>query len=736
MLKRSRAGTDEVRLQRALAWLLPLTVFLSAFLLFQVQPLISKFILPWFGGSPAVWTTAMLFFQAVLFGGYAYAHLTSRHFSLRRQTLTHLGLLFASAFVACFILPADFLQPSGHENPVARILLLLTLSVGLPYFTLATTGPLIQAWFTRVFPHRSPYRLYSLSNVGSFIALLSFPYIFEPLFQLPQLGHFWTAGFWLFALACGTVALRMLPLSNAGDDEALPQSSPVEGDAEQVGLWQRAGWIALPALASLALVAVTDHVSHNVAPEPRLWIATLSLYLLTFIITFDHERWYRRGLVATACLLSIVLLAAQSDIESLLSPQWSFGVTGLRWSHLTVMFLICFVCHGELVRLKPKSYRHLTEFYLCMSFGGACGSLFVTLVAVNFFDEYYEWPLCLLLGSLLATVVAVGALRRSLGGAEVRTTRGTGVVTALVAAAACAGVFYSLDPFGWRSETSSDYKYEELYASRNFYGALSIFDRRHKSDPSENFRTFYSGMIVHGQQFTDPQRQRWPTSYYGNASGVGQTLEYAQAKQSSMRVALVGLGAGTLAAYGRPEDEYDFYEINPEVVHIANRFFTFLPDCAAKTRVVLGDARLKLAAAPDDLRYDMIVLDAFSGDSVPVHLLTREAFAIYEKHLQPHGYLVIHITNAYLNLYPIVHRQAEHLGMNLHFRYCPSDSDRLLNATRYVTLTRDADFRFPAHDVPEDRYDHLDHPVRESEIDIANAPLWTDHYSSLSAIQW
>jgi hypothetical protein len=727
-----KADASEVRLQQALAWLLPVTVFLSAFLLFQVQPLISKFILPWFGGTPAVWTTAMLFFQGVLFGGYSYAHLTTR-LTLRQQTLIHLGLLCASALLAWFILPGKALQPSGQENPVLRILWLLSLSVGLPYFTLATTGPLIQAWFARVYPHRSPYRLYSLSNVGSFLALLSFPYLFEPLFELPQLGHFWTAGFWLFALACGLTAIRMLGLSNQSG--ALPERTvAVDSRDESVGVWQRMGWIGLPALASLALVAVTDHVSHNVAPEPRLWIATLSLYLLTFIITFDHERWYRRGLVAAATLAAIVLLTAQSDLETWLGSDFSFGVTELRWSHLTVMFLICFLCHGELVRLKPKSYRHLTEFYLCMSFGGACGSLFVTLIAVNFFDEYYEWPLCLLLGTLLSTGVFMAALDHRLAG--FRTDRRHGLLTAIAGLAACACVFTFEDPFGWRGYRSSEYQRSELYASRNFYGTVTIIDRRHTQDPKENYRTFFSGTIVHGQQFTDPSRLSWPTSYYGADSGVGRTLRYAQSQQPAMRVALVGLGAGTLASYGRAGDQYDFYEINPEVVHIANEFFTYLPACAAKTNIILGDARLKLAAAADDVRYDMIVLDAFSGDSVPVHLLTREAFAVYEKHLKPDGLLVVHITNAYLNLYPIVKRQAEELGLGMHYHYSPADSDRLINATKYVTLTRNADYLSAVSGDRPERYEHEDPPVNEAELGIANPPLWTDHYSSLSTIQW
>ena len=389
-------------------WLIPLfalTIFVSAYLLFQVQPLISKFILPWFGGSPSVWTTAMLFFQCVLCGGYLYAHLLARRGSPEVQAWVHIALLVTASALAGFVVPGDYLKPNGDEDPVGKILLLLGLSVGLPYFCLATTGPLIQYWFARTSATRSAFRLYALSNAGSFLALLSFPYLFEPFFETQQLGRFWTVGFWVFAALCATVTLlaRRRVWSHATDVDASQVHDPAL--LAPPSLKQRLSWVGLPALASLAFIATTDHVSHDIAPEPRLWIATLSLYLLTFIICFDHWRWYRRGSTAGACLLAIVLLSGRNVIPGWFGIEADYSLTEIRWSHLATMFLICFMSHGELYRQRPGNPRFLTEFYLLMSVGGACGSLFVALFATTFFSDYYEWWLCLLVAIGLASFI-------------------------------------------------------------------------------------------------------------------------------------------------------------------------------------------------------------------------------------------------------------------------------------------------------------------------------------------
>jgi hypothetical protein len=709
--------------------LFALTVFLSAYLLFQVQPLISKFILPWFGGSPTVWTTAMLFFQSVLFGGYVYAHLLTRHGSPRVQAGVHVTLLVVAAMLAVFVIPDASFKPTGDDNPIGQILLLLGLSVGLPYFCLATTGPLIQYWFARSGAGGSVFRLYALSNVGSFLALLSFPYVFEPVLELTQLGRYWTWGFWVFALLCATVALQVLRMGRAPAVKSvgMPETGTADLLAEPT-LARRIGWIVLPALASLAFIATTDHVSHDVAPEPRLWIATLSLYLLTFIVCFDHPRWYRRGWVAAIGLVAVLFVAGRDEIPGWFGLEWDFGVAEVRWIHLVAMFIVCLMAHGELYRQRPTNPRYLTEFYLWMSFGGACGGLFVALVATSFFNDYYEWSLFLVAAIGLACFILA-----SLWGVA-------GFRTNVVAAAACVVlvglVLFWEDPLHWRDVSSLEYTDVRLHQSRNFYGTVSVEERRYHDHPSENYRVFYSGSITHGVQYLDPAKRRLPITYYSEGSGVGETLRYAQARRPSMRVAIIGLGAGTLATYAREDDQYDFYEINPEAVRIASHWFDNVANCRARSKqVVVGDARLKLEQLPDDVRYDVIVLDAFTGDSVPIHLLTREAFQVYRRHLRPDGFIAVHITNTYLNLYPVVRRQAEALAMGFRNKYQLADLDRNIRRNHYFIITDDREYlqRYPS--VNRQYFDDNGTFVREEDPNLPGVPLWTDHFSSLNPIE-
>ncbi len=711
--------------------LFALTVFLSAYLLFQVQPLISKFILPWFGGSPTVWTTAMLFFQSVLFGGYVYAHLITRHGSSRVQGGVHIALLLVAALLAVFVIPDPSLKPTGDENPIGRILLLLGLCVGLPYFSLATTGPLIQYWFTRTGASGSVFRLYALSNVGSFLALLSFPYVFEPLFELPQLGHFWTWGFWVFALLCGVITLRVARLGETSPAIVAVAAAAGTADADrhaQPTLTQRLRWIALPALASLAFIATTDHVSHDIAPEPRVWIATLSLYLLTFIVCFDHPRWYRRAWTALACLLAVLLLAGRDEIPGWFGLEWDYGVTEVRWIHLTAMFLVCLMSHGELYRQRPANPRYLTEFYLWMSFGGACGGLFVALVATHYFADYYEWSLCLLAAIGLACFIMAAEWRRA-------AVRADGA--AVLASLAFGGlVLFWEDPWHWRADSSPEYTDTRLHQSRNFYGTVSVTERRYHDNPTESYRVFYSGRITHGMQYLDPAKRRLPVTYYSEGSGVGETLTYAGARQPNLRVAVIGLGAGTLATYAREDDHYDFYEINPEAVRVANRWFDNVPNCRARTKqVIIGDARLKMEQLPDDVRYDVIALDAFTGGSVPIHLLTREAFQIYRRHLKLDGFIAMNITNGYLNLYPVVRRQAEALGMGFRNKFQPSDPDRHIRHNHWFVITDDREYlrRYPS--VNRQYFDRSGALIREDDPNLPDVPLWTDHFSSLTPIE-
>ena len=637
----------------------------------------------------------------------------------------HLLLLAAAAALALLVVPDASMKPRGSEAPVAAILALLGVCVGLPYFCLATTGPLVQAWFARAQPGRSPYRLYALSNLGSFLALLSFPYLFEPAFELTQLGRVWTWGFWLFALCCTALTLRVLTLAPGAAAMPSPAAAAADTNAARPSRARRLAWVALPALASLMFIATTDHVSHDIAPEPRLWIATLSLYLLTFIITFDHPRWYRRRWVAVAGLVAIVLLTGRNDIPEWFGLQADYGVTGVRWSHLATMFIVCFLCHGELYRLRPQDPRDLTRFYLCMSFGGACGGLFVALVATHWFSDYHEWPL-----SLVAALALACAVLWPRGRPAAR----AGVAFAGLLSAAL--VLHWEDPLGWRNTSGGDHVDVRLYQSRNFYGTVSVEERRHRLDPSRDYRVFYSGQIIHGLQYLAPDQQRRPVTYYSEGSGVGETLAYAMARQPSLRVAVIGLGVGTLASYAREADHYDFFEINPDVVQVAERWFTNLTECRARTRqVIVGDARLTLEQLPDDTRYDVIALDAFSGGSLPIHLLTREAFELYKRRLNPGGFIAVHITNAYLNLYPVVRRQAEALGMGFRNKSQAPDRPRHVRRNHYFIVTDDARYlaRYPS--VNRTLFDDADRPIGVEDPNLPGVPLWTDHFSSLNPIE-
>jgi hypothetical protein len=701
-----------------------LTIFISAYLLFQVQPLISKFILPWFGGSPTVWTTAMLFFQCTLFCGYVYAHVLSRHGSVRAQKWIHMGLLVLAAALASRVLPGDALKPLGEEEPIGTILLLLGSCVGLPYFVLSTTGPLLQHWFVRTGGGSSVFRLYALSNVGSFLALLSFPYFFEPNFELPQLGWMWTWGFWIFALLCAAVvhlsaghpAPGSVTLDDVSPDPSRLAANPRHRD--------RVMWVGLPALASFAFIATTDHVSHDIAPEPRLWIATLSLYLLTFILTFDHSRWYQRRWVALLALLSLVFLSGRNEIPGWFALDWDYSVSDVRWTHLGSMFLVCFLCHGELYRRRPTHPGYLTEFYLWMSFGGACGGLFVALVATNYFSDFHEWPLYLGAATVLACLVVVSSLWPAR-----RLARWSALpVLALV--------MYLLDPLHLRAEPSPDYTEIRLHQSRNFYGTVSVTERRFLKTPEEDYRVFYSGQITHGKQFQAPERRRIPVAYYGEGSGAGETLRYAQSRRNRISVAVIGLGAGTLATYARPSDHFDFYEINPDASAVAQRWFDNVSTCLAQEkRIIIGDARLKLEQLDRNVRYDVIVLDAFTGGAVPIHLLTREAFQIYEQHLTHDGFIAINITNGYLNLYPVVKRQAQALGMGFRNKFQPSDDSVHARKNLYFILTRDQRYLQSHPSINRQFFDAQGRLIREEPEDVAGVPLWTDHFSSLTPIE-
>jgi hypothetical protein len=702
---------------RALGLLFASTILISAFLLFQVQPLISKYILPWFGGSPAVWTTCMLFFQLVLFAGYLYAHLLTRFFSPRAQGVIHLSLMaLALAVIFPTVAPDSVWKPLDSSHPTARILALLSMTVGLPYFVLSTTGPLVQAWFARTWPNRSPYRLYALSNVGSLAALVTYPFLFEPAFASDAQAGLWTWAFGLFAALCGLCAAWVFRLShrksNAND---APDSAAAENGKphERVSAGRRLLWIALPAWASLMLLATTNFVCQDVAVIPFLWVVPLSLYLLTFIICFDHPRWYRRLPMSIAALALVVLSAgAAYRLFGLFDAKMSY-IDELTL-HFGTMFVVCMLCHGQLVRLRPTP-AHLTEYYLLISLGGAVGGIFVSLIAPQIFVTHFEWTIALAGALGLAAVACSKSVvhwHRSTGGINLRGVS----LAALTAACLVAGTYWLVD--GARDNSAT------IYQGRNFYGTVSVLER--DRDNEFRHRTFFSGGVGHGKQYVDPAKRRIPIAYFAEKTGIGRTLKYFQQRPDT-RVGIVGMGVGVVATYAKPGHSYRLYEINEEVNYIANNYFTFLKDCEGKCEVVLADARLALErelAEGQRHRFHVLALDAFNGDAPPVHLLTDEAFQVYLQHLEPDGVIVVNITNRYINLVPVVNAVAKKHGLQTTRVMTPYEPDELLNRTDFMMLSKDPDFIAANPPV-------LMKELLQPEYEV---PLWTDKYSNLFSI--
>ena len=677
------------------------TILTSAFLLFQVQPLISKFILPWFGGSPAVWTTCMLFFQVVLFAGYAYAHMSSRLLSPRWQGVVHLGVL-ALALCSLPIAPDASWKPTDASSPTLRILLLLGANVGLPYFALSATGPLIQAWFARAYPGRSPYRLYALSNFGSLLALLSYPFLFEPVFDVLFHTKLWSFGFAFFVIPCGAAALWLRLRGAATKAQATTGQA---GDDARPTLGRRALWLGLPACATLMLLATTNHVCQEVAVIPFLWVVPLSLYLISFIITFDHERWYRRRVFGATTALLTLAVAGIHPLASLLDKvNYNLGFSQQVLLYFGALFSICMLCHGELVRLRPST-RYLTEFYLMISAGGALGGVLVSLVSPAIFTTFFEWKVGLAVSFLIGGTVLVREISNRLRPATL--VARLALTLPIAAGVGCVGVFQSEDE-------------DPIDISRNFYGVVWVTDAD-EDTPADHYRAMIHGATVHGRQFQAADKRRLPISYYGPESGVGQTLQYLE-KSGPVNVGAVGLGVGTLASYARAGDRFTFYELNADVESMARKHFTYLKDSPGETKVVLGDARLSLERA-ESQGFNALVLDAFTGDAPPAHLLTEEAFAIYQRHLRPDGVLAFHITNRRVNLMPVVQGLADHFGFQVVHIWSPWNGDKLLFRSDWVMLTKNTDF---VAGVPS--------ALPPSDNTKRDRVLWTDHYNNLFAL--
>ncbi|MFN2646107.1 MAG: spermidine synthase [Burkholderiales bacterium] len=592
-------------------------IFLSSFLLFLVQPIIAKQILPWFGGSAGVWTTCLVFFQSVLLAGYAYADWTTR-LGARRQAYLHVALLAAS-LASLPIIAASGWKPQGDEQPIVRILLLLGATIGLPYFLLSTTTPLLQAWYWRRFEKAVPYRLFALSNFASLLALLGFPLLFEPAFDLKQLGWGWSFIYAAFAVLGAGVAL--VSAAAAG-----PSGSMTHEHAAPVARGEQLRWLALAAMGSVMLLTVTNHITQNISSVPFLWVLPLAIYLVTFILAFDHPRWYVRPFFIAALVVLV--------------PVMGYYVPSLQLRiaaplYLAGLFFACMFCHGELARLKPDPSQ-LTRFYLMISLGGALGAVLVAIVAPLTLPGYYELGIALL---VLAIVLATRLGRLALW-----------VGVAVVGATA---IFVVRGAY--------DYTIGMRVMERDFYGVVRTADH---PDPVP-YRSMYHGGIMHGGQLLGDSFRNTPADYFAPDSGYGRVFTSLREMhpRAKLSVGVLGLGAGVIAAWMKPGDRLVFYEISPRVVDIARREFTFLADTAARTEVVLGDGRLSLEREPAR-GYDVLGIDAFSGDSIPMHLVTREAMALYVKHLKPDGVIIFQATNRYINLLPVVKRLASEFGMD------------------------------------------------------------------------
>ncbi|GAA5171944.1 fused MFS/spermidine synthase [Viridibacterium curvum] len=658
------------------------TIFSSAFALFLVQPIIARQILPWFGGSAAVWALCMVFFQVVLLAGYAYSDWLTRRLPVRRQVLVHGVLLLTS--LACLPIVANVQwKPVGDEEPTWLILRLLVATIGLPYFLLSTTGPLIQAWMSRTAVDAKVYRYFSLSNLASLLALLCYPVLLERHATTVQQAQGWSILYTLYVVLCLAAAWQFTR-STAPDAFATTRLiAPSPG-------WRTCvGWAMPAALASALLLGVSSHITQNVAAIPFLWVLPLTLYLFTFVLCFESDRWYRRAFWLPVAGV-FLLLASWGLHDGAVGRHVQVAVP----VYVIAMFSLCMVLHGEVATRRPGAGQ-LTRFYLMLSLGGATGGMLVGLIAPNVLPAYYELGLAMAGCAIWFAWLQRG--QRKLAGAA------AAIGTCTVACLAL--------------QVHDDYAGSRV-VTRSFYGVLSTFDTQRESLGGAPVRQLFHGAIKHGEQILTPGHERELTSYYGESAGIGLAILNTRSK-GPQHVGVIGLGAGTLAAYGRAGDRYRMYEINPEVIDIARSEFSFLSDSPAFIATVLGDARLALEReTPQD--FDVLAVDAFSGDAIPVHLITREALAVYLRHLRPGGIIAFHVTNRYLNLAPVVATLAHERGLAVRLVHDENENPRLRD-TDWVLVSRDATV------LAQPAIQRVSSPV---VID-SHKGVWTDDFNNL-----
>jgi hypothetical protein len=686
------------------------SIFLSAFLLFQIQPMIGKIILPWFGGTPAVWSTVMLFFQVLLTGGYAYASWLVGRVRTRREPVIHVALISSAVLLLILlsipwdspITPDPSWKPQDVGSPILDIFKLLIVSVGLPYFILAANGPLMQAWFSRLFPERSYARLYALSNLGSLLGLLAYPAAIEPNLSLRSQGWVWSISFGLFSLLVGWISIR------SGRARSYPQHPVPVSSPERPAFSLMSLWVALSATASLFLLSVTNQITQEVAVIPFLWVLPLALYLLSFILSFSGERGYHRGFYGWLFVLSAAATLFVMLNATALHVYWQI------LAYCVLLFAACMLCHGELYLLRPSA-QHLTRYYLMLSIGGALGGIFVSLIAPLIFNGYWEFFVAL----AMTMAIALTILRQ----------RGLGFNDQKSVPARARFIFTSFALVTGMLALLSASSSGALYSKRNFYGVIRV--RQLIPDgSSEPAYAMSHGITVHGLQFVNPKLRDLPTTYYVPESGAGLAIQHHPRYGQGLRVGMLGVGTGTLSAYGQTGDTYRLYEINPVVVDLAEGqggYFSFVSDSQANVEMVVGDARLSLEReleAGDRQNFDVLVLDTFSSDSIPVHLVTKEAFALYLAHLAPDGVIAAHVTNLHLDLQPVFWQLGQYYRLDI-ARVEYGGDDRGGYASHWILLSRNSAL-LKVDSIHKRTVDLTDYST--------DVRLWTDDYSNLFQI--
>ena len=716
-----------------------LTILVGAFLLFQVQPLIGKYILPWFGGGPAIWTTCLLFFQSLLLLGYAFAHAIARWCSPRAQCVMYCLTLVATLIVLP-ITPRSAWKPIDAADPTWHILLLLLSCVGAPCLLLSATLPLVQTWFSRTHVGTSPYRLYALSNIGSLLGLLTYPVLVEPFLRLKSQVIVWSGAYVAFVLLSMSaiiqlLARRVVPMSPAHSESGTERatelriSEPTSTAETPPSIPAALLWLSLACCGSVILLATTNVMCRDIAPIPLLWVLPLALYLLSFIVCFGHEHWYKRE------LFGVLLIAAVGTQVALYFYRTTAPLTVQIAQYSFLLTICCFICHGELVRLKPSA-RFLTQFYLVVSAGGALGGVLVTLVAPALFPDYYEFHGGIVACCLLLLVMYRVEVWKCMDHDALRAEARRVVLRVAVVLAAVI-----LSTWGLSSLASPGERSLVIAQQRNFYGALSVF-LRFADDSESRQMVMAHGTTEHGFQFQDEGRRQVPTSYYAKQSGIGVAIRNHPryvADRQALRLGVIGLGTGTLACYARDGDYLRFYELDPLVVELSEKHFTFQEDARRRgvdLDVYLGDARIVMERQLAHIRpeqFDILAVDAFSSDSIPMHLLTWECFEIYTRHVRQDGIIAFHISNRHIDLSPVVRKFAERSGMQaLYMRLRPKVSQDTSPAepagpSDWILVTNNEQF------IHNDAVQNAHTPWRS---DARPAILWTDDFSNLLQLLW